>query len=55
MEYTSDAAFLVDQHTLNNYVLTVGVQGVQVIGEEQYLTYRIYAPTNNRIIPQEVE
>ena len=50
MEYNTDEAFA--GGTLSNKVLTIGVQGSPVVSENQFLTYRIYAPSNNRILPQ---
>lgn len=50
MEYNTDEAFA--GGTLSNKVLTIGVQGSPVISENQFVTYRIYAPSNNRILPQ---
>ena len=50
MEYNTDEAF--DSGTLGSKVLTIGVQGSPVISESQFVTYRIHAPSNNRILPQ---
>jgi G-protein coupled receptor 98 len=52
MEYSTDSPFPIEGGTLGNKVLTIGVQGISSIADNQFVTYRIYAPANNRILPQ---